>query len=92
MADDLLAILGIGEDGSKESVEFILQSWLISKEYHICQLLETISFTEVTQVIGYAPEYHVRLDDVVARQLNVFVFKVFLALLQRERRNLNLIR
>ena len=72
-ADNLLAILGIGEDGPEEPVKFIFQTWLAAKENHIRILFEAIAFTEITQIIGYPSEYHVRLYDVIARQFNVFV-------------------
>ena len=79
---NLFAILRIAEYGIKETVEFIFQFRITAKQNFVCIGLKTEAFSEITEIVGDATEYHIALHDVIARKFDVFASKVVFTFLQ----------
>ena len=82
--DNLLAVLGITEDGIKQAVKLIFQSWITPEKNPIGILLKTLTFPEETEIVRYATKHHVALHDIITGQFNAFSLKIFLTFFQRE--------
>ena len=90
--NDLLAIFRIAEYGIEQAIELILQTGFLSEKNSIGISLKTQPLLEITEIIRNTPEDHVRLDYIVTGHRYPFVSKIFLTLLQCERRKLDFIR